>query len=40
MKIPASNGLGVGVRYQMIVDSVSPVFSLVAAKVVKELIGQ
>ena len=34
------DGLGVGVRYQMIVDSVSPVFSLVAAGVIKELISQ
>lgn len=32
------DGLGLGVRYQMIVDSVSPVFSLAAARVVKELI--
>jgi len=33
------DGLGLGVRYQMIVDSVSPVFSFAAAKVVRELIN-
>lgn len=32
-------GLGMGSRYQMIVDAVSPTFSYVAANIVKEMIG-
>ena len=31
------DGLGVGNRYQMTVDSVSPIFSKVIAKVIKQL---
>jgi hypothetical protein len=30
---------GIGQRYQMTVDSVSPVFSYVSAMVIKEIIG-
>lgn len=33
-------GLGLGVRYQMIADSVSPVFSFAAAKVIQDLIAE
>jgi len=33
-------GLGLGSRYQMIVDAVSPVFSYAAAKAVKEIISE
>jgi len=33
------DGLGLGIRYQMIVDSVSPAFSFAAAKVIKELLN-
>jgi DNA (cytosine-5)-methyltransferase 1 len=32
-------GLGLGLRYQMVVDAVSPVFSRVAAKVMKDLMS-
>ena len=32
------DGLGVGLRYQMVVDAVSPTFSYVAAQVIREML--
>jgi site-specific DNA-cytosine methylase len=31
-------GMGMGVRYQMVADAVSPVFSEICARVMKELL--
>lgn len=33
-------GLGIGTRYQMVADSVSPAFSCAAARVIKQLLGR